>query len=273
MGSSVNHYEVWRANNTPYFMPGDPGSSKIADILPEPLQTHVFTDITSGIGDTQNNSFYFIRTVFNSGATSISNRTGEFDFLLQETAGTDYTWVALPLSSYSIHMASELADYIQSNSDNILTVQTISRWNAIAQSYDIYYHEAGFGDFPVVSQFSYRVEVDINNDNNAIWTLVGDVPSKSSYHYTLHETAGTDYTWIMQPLDKTTITNTIGLADDIEAHSSTGLMVLTISKWNAIAQSYDIFYHQSLFGDFPTYPGYPFRVEVDVANSDNVVWP
>jgi hypothetical protein len=236
MGSSVNHYEVWRANNTPYFMPGNPGSSKIADILPDPLQTHVFTDIASGIGDTQNNSFYLIRTVFNSSATSISNRTGEFDFRLQETAGTDYTWVALPLSSYSIHKASELANYIQSNSDNILTVQTISRWNDIAQSYDIYYHEAGFGDFPVVNQYSYRVEVDINNDNNAIWTLVGDVPSIGSYHYTLYETAGTDYTWIMQPLDKTTITNTIGLAGDIESHSSTSLMVLTISKWNAIAE-------------------------------------
>ncbi len=170
-------------------------------------------------------------------------------------------------------MASDLANYIQSNSSGSVSVLTISRWNATAQSYDIYYHQSDFGNFSVFNQYPYRVEVDVTTGDNVIWTLLGNVPSLSSYQYTLQETAGTDYNWVMQPSDRNTITDTSGLANDIQAHSSAPVTVSTISRWNATSQGYDIYYHQSHFGDFITLLGYPYRVEVDVTIGTTVTWP
>jgi hypothetical protein len=268
----VTQYQVWRSTQ-PYFTPGDALSVKIGSKT-SPFTTTVTYIDNGAIGDVDNNFYYVVKAVNSFGLVSmVSNRVGAFNYQLRETAGTDYNWVALSLTHPGINMASDLANYIQSNSNGSLSVLTISRWNATAQSYDIYYHQSGFGNFSVLNQYPYRVEVDVTSGTSVVWTLLGSVPNIGSYHYTLQETAGTDYNWVMQPLERTVITDTLGLANDIQAHSSAPVTVLTISRWNSTAQSYDIYYHQTHFGNFSTHPGYPYRVEVDVTTGNTVTWP
>jgi hypothetical protein len=270
----VTQYQVWRSTQ-PYFTPGDALSVNIGSKT-SPFTTTVTYIDNGAIGDVNNNYYYMVKAVNSFGLVSmVSNRVGAFNYQLQETAGTDYNWVALSLTPPGINMASDLANYIQSNSNGSLSVLTISRWNVTAQSYDIFYPPFyPFGDFPVFMQYPYRIEVDVNVGNSVVWSLLGNIPNIGSYHYALQETAGTDYNWIMQPLDRSDIINTLGLANDIQTYSSAPVTVLTISRWNATAQSYDIFYPPFYpYGDFLTRPGYPYRVEVDVVSGNSVTWP
>lgn len=271
--TDVTHYQVWRSSD-PYFTPGDTGSSIISNTIPvASTGTGTYTD-TGAIGDTGTNYYYVVKAVNSYGLVSpISNRVGEFDFELRETTGTDYTWIALPLNNSSNTMASALADHIEANSDGSVSVQTISRWNATAQSPVIYYHQFNFGDFSIQNQHPYRLEIDIGSGESLVWTYTGDVPDIGSYSCTLRETTGTDYTWIMHPLHLSNITMSSGIANDIETNASASVTIQTISRWNAIAQSPVIYYHQFNFGDFTSRPGYPYRVEVDITSGDSVTWP
>jgi hypothetical protein len=270
----VDHYEIWRSTQ-PYFSPGDVGASRIGNVIPNDLiATTIYTDTTSGIGNVNTNHFYVARAVNDYGLVSpISNRVGEFDYMLYETAGTDFTWIALPLSNPNILDASDLATNIENNNNGNVVIQTISRWNAQAQGPDIYYRQFQFGDFNVQNQYPYRVEIDIVGGTYVVWTLVGNVPIIGSYVYTLYETMQTDYTWIMQPLDYSLIALASTLSLDIEANSSPSTIVQTTARWNAPAQGPDIYYHQFAFGDYPTRPGYPYQVEVDVVGATSAFWP
>jgi hypothetical protein len=99
------------------------------------------------------------------------------------------------------------------------------------------------------------------------------VPAKDSASFTLHETTGTDFTWVMQPLELDSLVNASDLADEIEKNASAPLGVLTVSNWNAIAQNYSIYYKILDFGDFDTRFGYPYQIEVDVSSGASVTWP
>lgn len=257
-------YSLYR-DTTPYFTPTDP-----------PLDTLSSTNYpdTNVLGDVNTNYYYVVKAVCPSGFESpVSNRVGEFDFDLLETTGSDYVWIALTVNISGLDMASDLANHIEANSDGTVTVQTISRWNATAQSSSLYYHQFGFGDFLISNQMPFRVEVDVANGTSVVWTQVGGVPAAGSYSYTLQETTGTDYSWIMLPLDHNGISMASDLSNDIEANASAGVTVQTISQWNGTAQSFSFYYHQFGFGDFSVWLGYPYRVEVDVASGSSVTWP
>lgn len=185
---------------------------------------------------------------------------------------TGYNWIAIPLNTFQAgDTAATLANHVQTNNNGTVTVQTVSRWNATAQGLDIYFHQLGLGDFPISNQSAYRVET--TGPASAVWTMVGDVPAIGSYNYTLLETGGTDYNWIMDPLDRPSNSQASVLANDIQTNASAPVTVQTISKWNATAQSYDIYFHQLGLGDFDVRPGYPYRVEVDVTTGSSVSWP
>ena len=188
---------------------------------------------------------------------------------LQSTTG--FAWIALPLDVFPDgSTAADLANHVETNSGGAVTVQTVSKWNAAAQSYDIYYHQFAFGDFPISNQAAYRVET--TGTASAMWSQVGEVPEVGSYSFMLLETATTDFNWIMYPLDRGTTNMASDFAADIEANASGSVTIRTISRWNAPAQSYDIYYHQFSFGDFGVLPGYPYRVEPDVASGSSVTW-
>ncbi|MCS6844018.1 MAG: DUF5060 domain-containing protein [Caldilineales bacterium] len=86
LGGGVQRYQVWRSAQ-PYFRPGDPGSSRIADnVPPVPGGEVVFTDDNSRAGNTAVNDVYLVVAVVAGQPSAPSNRVGEFDFGL--TAGS-----------------------------------------------------------------------------------------------------------------------------------------------------------------------------------------
>ena len=85
VGSDVHHYEVWRAENNPYFVPGQSGV-RIADNI-SPSATS-FTDRDGGLGNSTTNSFYVVVSVDAGGRPSpVIMRVGEFDFSLTPGSG------------------------------------------------------------------------------------------------------------------------------------------------------------------------------------------
>ncbi len=85
VGSDVQHYEVWRAEDNPYFVPGQSGV-RIADNI-SPSATG-FTDRDGGLGNSMANSFYVVVSVDAGGRPSpVIVRVGEFDFSLAPGSG------------------------------------------------------------------------------------------------------------------------------------------------------------------------------------------
>jgi hypothetical protein len=262
----ADEYHLYRATE-PYFTPsGTPYQTTTPGVTSY--------DDAGALGDVSTNYFYVARSACANGFESENSvRVGEFDYELRETAGTDYNWIALPLSNSSIVTAHDLANYVEANSSSSVQVNTISKWNTTAQSPEFYYHQYAFGDFPVLSQYPYRIETDITGNNHSVLTLVGLVPLAGSCDYSLSETSGTDYNWIMLPLEMGYMTMASQLAADIESNASSSALVNTVGKWNGTAQSPEYYFHQYLFNDFAISLGYPYQIEVDVLDGTSTVWP
>jgi hypothetical protein len=162
-----------------------------------------------------------------------------------------------------------LASDIQSATG--IQVDTIEQWNPIGQNYSTYSHSINIGDFTLSTGGSYRLSV--TTDGVVNWSLVGSVPAASTFTYTLHETASSDFNWIMVPLDKSAITTASQLADDIEVNSSGTVTVQTVETWNMAGQNYQSYIASIDLGDFPVKPGYPYRVTVDIASGTTITWP
>ena len=81
VGSDAQHYEVWRADNAPFFTPPAGGVRIAHDLPPGSLG---WTDTNGGLGNVGVNSFYVVLAVDAGGrASPASNRVGEFDFGLR----------------------------------------------------------------------------------------------------------------------------------------------------------------------------------------------
>ncbi len=271
--SGVSKYHLYRSS-LPYFTAVDPAYQQLTPLAPPATQT--FTD--SVLGNTTTNYFYTLRAECSGGGgakSGVSNQVGKFEYTLNETPDTDFSWVALPLTLSGISTASDLAAHIQNNSNGALSVLSIGKWNPVSQSIEAYDHVYGFGNFSVSSRFPYRVEVDISGSSSAsvIWAQVGGLPPITPDLYKLYETGDTDFTWIMQPLDLTGITTAADLASNIQNTVSAPAAVLSIGRWNGAGQSIEAYDHQYGFGDFATRFGYPYRVEINVNSGIYVTWP
>ena len=181
-------------------------------------------------------------------------------------------WIAIPLSDSSLAYAADLANNIEATTDS--TVLAIREWNAAAQNYTRYDHVEGDGSFLLTVGGAYRLNLGAGG-GDLTWSLVGDVPAPSKFTYTLQETVGSDFNWIMLPLDKDAVTTAIQLADDIEADSSGTVDVLTVQEWNVAGQNYTRYDDVEGDGSFPVRIGYPYRVTIDIAgvSSGSVTWP
>jgi hypothetical protein len=271
--NEITRYEVWRSTNVPYFSPGSANTTKLADVTPPSTPGMMSFTNSSVLGNVDINYFYLVRSVSTAGKNSDSSQVGEFEFRLFETTGTDFTWVGLVLNVTGISRAQDLANHIQNNSNGTVSVLTISRWNATGQNFST--NSGSINNFAVSVKSPYRIEIDIPGTTNGsvIWTQVGILPSITTDTYTLYETTGTDFTWILQPLDMTGIPDTTGLAGDIQNKSSAPVSVLSISRWNPIGQNYSTFDNQGGIGNFATRFGYPYRVEVNVNAGSTITWP
>ena len=261
--SSINgasSYNVYRSTN-PYFTPTE--SERITNTKEPTFSEPVTAD----------NHYYLVRPVSEIKEGEDSNRVGIFNYILYKTASTSYNWIAMPLTVKEISLASDLAVYIKNNSNGNVAILSISSWDNLTQSYHSYLPQTNSGDFHITPQNPYRIEVDVKEASTAIFTLVGDVPKVGSNQDTLRETAGTDYNWIMLPLESLDI-NASQLAADIENNSSNKVKVEVVSQWNAIAQNYSTYtILPFVTGDFKLKNGYPYRVAVDIIITDNTLWP
>jgi hypothetical protein len=237
-----------------HFTPG-PGNL----ITSTPNLSYAHSD--ARIGDPDTDLFYLVTVSDGSGNVSaVSNRTGEIDFLLTTTTGTDYTWAALALEGTGLAMASDLEAYIEAHSDPVTNCLTVSEWNPVAQTYTHYTTvPIPMGDFPLAPGHVYRLELTAD----AVWTLVGEVPESGSTGFDLKATTGTDYTWISLPLELDALAMASDLEAHIEAHSDPITNCLTVSEWNPVAQTYTHYTTVPIpMGNFAIQPGRAYRVEV-----------
>ena len=267
---SVNRYHLFRST-MPYF---DPAGTAYQTIANPGTGSLTYTDTV--LGNVANNYFYALRAECSAGGFSAASaQVGKFEYQLYETTGTDYTWIGLVLNGTGITSAQTLANHIQNNSNGSVAVRTVMRWNASGQGPTTYNHTTGFGSFDLAIKSPYRVEIDLPSmaAGSVIWAQVGSLPAITTDTYTLYETTGTDYTWVLLPLDMNIITTAIAFANNVQTYSSAPVAVLTIMRWNASGQNPSTYNHQTVFGSFTTRYGYPYRIEVNVNSGSTVIWP
>ncbi len=257
--TGVNGYHIYR-DTIPYFTPtGAPYATATAGPY----------DDVGALGNIATNYFYVIRSACTNGFESAnSNRVGEFDYRIRETATSDLNWIAIPLDS-SLLKASDLYAHLIQNTTPAMNVFTIEVWNPSSQSYQVY--DPFDNDFSLKLGGVYRVAVDITGATSAVWTIVGSVPSPSTFSYTLRRTATSDLNWIMLPLDRTAISNAQYLQTAIEGEAIPTTSVLTVQEWNAPGQNFTAYSSGS--EAFSTRIGYPYRITVDIQGSTSSIWP
>jgi len=271
----VQSYTLHRST-LPYFTPD---TSTVYATIPNDDGT-VATYDDAVLGNVVDNYFYTMQITCDSGLESpYAWQVGKFEYTLYETNTTDYTWIGFVLDNPALIDSQDLADHVEDNifSGQVL-VKTISGWNANGQGTTTYSHTNGTSIFPVSVKYPYRVEIDITNpvttNSTVIWAQVGRLPVITENTYTLYETNTTDFTWILQPLEMTAITNTLQLADNIRANASASANVLAIGRWNETGQSVTtVLTPIGGTTSFITRFGYPYRVETDVAAGTTVTWP
>ena len=274
----VQSYTLHRST-LPYFTPGTtPETGTVYQTLTNDGVVATYNDAV--LGNVVDNYFYTMQITCGSGLESpYAWQVGKFEYTLYETNTTDYTWIGFVLENPALLDSQDLADHVEDNifSGQVL-VKTISRWNANGQGTTTYNHTNGTSIFPVGVKYPYRVEIDISNpvttNSTVIWAQVGRLPVITENTYTLYETNTTDFTWILQPLEMTAITNTLQLADNIRANASASANVLAIGRWNGTGQSVTtVLTPVGGTTSFITRFGYPYRVEIDIATGTTVTWP
>jgi len=269
-GSGIKDY-VLHKSKLPYFELGhaDEEIKTGFDKTGDPI---TFDDEV--LGNVVDNWFYALQiTCENDYESPLSWQVGKFEFELYETPTTDFSMIGLIFDNPNLVKARDLGNHIENNLfAGSVDVLTLSTWNPVAQTFTSYLYGTGTPGFDVFSKQAYRVEIDITGltSGSVIWAQVGKVPEVTPGTYTLNQTATTDFNWILQPLDMVAITNTTQLAEAIEASASGEVDVITIARWNPIAQSLTSYIRP---GSSTTRFGYPYRVEVQVEDGRFVIWP
>ena len=207
-------------------------------------------------------------------ASSSSNRVSEFDFTLMETNGADFNWVALPLDAGLVH-ASDLKAHIESNASGPVTVIVIEQWVSAAQNFQTFTTVPFVdGDFALTVGGVYRLALSGAGGSPVVWTLTGSVPAPAASAYTLQETNGSDFNWMMLPLQLTEVDLASALQTHIEANADPAALVASVEAWNTIGQNYQTYTAVPLpDSDFPIRIGYPYRVTIEVTGGDTSMWP
>ncbi|MBN2275846.1 MAG: T9SS type A sorting domain-containing protein, partial [Bacteroidales bacterium] len=199
------------------------------------------------VGDALVNYFY-IFTVVDGSESENSNTIGEFDYDLITTSTTDFNEIALPIAITGVSTAADLMAAIPG-------CNSVARWNASIQGYEMYVDVLPFTNFEVTPGYPYYVNVlsDVG------YTLVGELASPV---FNLITTATTDFNEIMLPLDKTSITMASTLMTDIPSCNS-------VARWSSATQGYEQYISILPFTDFGVSVGYPYYVNV----TSDVTWP
>ena len=264
-------YHLYRSN-LPYFEIGD-GTLITAASYDDTGDPVTYTDPVLGqVGDDNYFYGYGLQITCSNGFSSpLSDQVGKIEFELYETSTTDFGWVGLVLEN-DINDTQELAVDIENHIySGAVDVERVGKWNLVGQNVTNYNHSNVTSIFDVFVMQPYRIEIDIaeTNSDSVIWSQVGKLPGSTQNSYTFDETAITDFSWILQPLDRTDISNSDQLAAAIE--SSVPVNIEKVGKWNGAGQNITTVIPGSSF--FFTRFGYPYRIEVELQNGGPVTWP
>ncbi len=269
-GSGIKDY-VLHKSKLPYFELGhaDEEIKTGFDKTGDPI---TFDDEV--LGNVVDNWFYALQiTCENDYESPLSWQVGKFEFELYETPTTDFSMIGLIFDNPNLVKARDLGNHIENNLfAGSVDVLTLSTWNPVSQTFTSYLYSTGAPGFDVFSKQAYQVEIDITGvtSGKVIWAQVGKVPEVTPGTYILYQTATTDFNWILQPLDMVAITNTTQLAEAIETGASGEVDVLSIARWNPVAQSFTSYIRPL---SSTTRFGYPYQVEVQVEDGRFVIWP
>ncbi|MEM7531759.1 MAG: lamin tail domain-containing protein [Chloroflexota bacterium] len=262
--------EIWRSTQ-PYFSPGDAGSTLLTTV---PDIRNSEDDTTAALGNPDVNHFYVLRTVDVCGNAALSNRVGEFEYTLTETGSNDFSWVGLPLLVDGITLGTgnnaSLANHIATNTSQNgasipATVEAIDRWNNISQSFDSYLPALPFlGGINLQVGGVYRVSVDLFGQpvQNAVWTLLGDVPDISVFTQQLIATGTTNYNWVMVPLNANNLNDSALVIADVQASSTPTVNIVSFDRWNRASQSFDTYLPDFPFAELETAVGHAYRLSL-----------
>ncbi len=264
-GGCADHYEVWRATNTPYFDPADAGATKLADVpAPASGSPVSHTDPDSGIGDPAGNSYYLVRAVHAGGsASSVSNRVGAFTFAW--TLGR-YNPMSLALAVPGITTAEQLASYIAASTGT--NVSQLLKWDPSLGSAGAFLSYEPGSDFS--DNFATNVAdpylVFVPGSGSAELVLAGDVPGTGSVSFNLlGASQGCRYNYLSVPLDHS-FADAAALAGDIGNVSQ-------LLSWDAALGDSGIFLSYepgSDFSDnFAVRSGYPYLL----CTPSSATWP
>lgn len=255
---SMPSYEVWRGTYA-YFEPGDSFST----LLTTTASTS-YTDTTAAVGNTSTNHFYIIvGKNANGKVTYVSDRTGEFDYALTpgNPGSPKYTTIGIPLETTQFSTAAEAADAFGGADD----VEQVLRYVSSTGTFLAWFEKTSDGDnFNINLGDKLYVMLDESGDSN--FTLYGQVPAQGSIQYSF--TNG-QYTDLIVPLEKISVTTANGLATDIAGSLSNVGQVL---YFNPATQSNSSYFSGSPpFLNFSVKAGYPYSV---LANSNTPeTWP
>lgn len=262
-------YTLYR-HSLPYFNISDSGVLPITGTFVEQGTKLAYQDVVLGNVDT---NYFYTMVVACRGITSDPAWwVGKFEYTLYETTQTDYSYIGLVLDVPNVSNTALLAQYIENNSGGSVDVLSISKWNGSAQQFDLYIDDPDETPGSVQIKRAYQVEVDIDGTDSGsiIWAQVGKLPNITTDTYTLYDTTSTDYSWVLQPLDMTLITDTDQLMNSIQTNASAPNTVISISRWNGSAQQFQTYFATDAA---KTRFGYPYQVEVDITSGYSITWP
>ncbi|HUV30540.1 MAG TPA: Ig-like domain-containing protein, partial [Acidobacteriota bacterium] len=244
---TVDRYVVYRGTSA-YFNPTPADSIGATDGALLSL-----TDDNIGgvnvVGDTLNQYFYVVQVVDIYGNRSApSNRVGEYDYQLLETATTNYNLVAVPFANTGITTADDLITAIGSSN-----VFTVNQFIPASQSYQSRF-AAGFGvNFAVIPGGIYQV----NAATDTLLSVAGDIPDSGTVSYTLITTATTDFGFMMIPFE---LESDFSVAQDV-IDAIPGVLN-TLNNFVASSQSYVSRFAAGFGTNFTVRAGKPYQANV-----------
>lgn len=278
---SIDKVETYTLHRStlPYFTPNPtPETGTVYQTLTNDGVVATYNDAV--LGNVADNYFYTMQITCDSGLVSpYAWQVGKFEYTMYELFDdTDFTWVGLVLETEeSLTYASDLVDHIEQNSNETVTVTTVSEWTQ-GQNYSLYRpsNPTGTFNFPLSLGRPYRVEINISGLTNGdiIWAQVGKLPPIEVFTYTLYELFDdTNFTWVLVPLNLHGITTASLLANDVISNSTPAVEVTTIVDWTGSSQNNTLYRYSSGVVDFPTRFGYPYRLEINVISGTDAIWP
>ncbi|MEW6050860.1 MAG: tandem-95 repeat protein [Candidatus Zixiibacteriota bacterium] len=252
--TSIGGYIVYR-DTMAYFTPS---SFDSIGAVSATTQTFIDNNIfgVNVVGDTLHQYFYVVLAYDIYGNRSaVSNRVGEYDYLIVTTATTSFNLICVPFENSGITTADQLIDAIGRTS-----VRTVNNYRPTSQSFESRF-AAGFGvNFTVIPGGVYQV----NAAAATIFSVAGRVPAPGAISYQLVTTATTDYSFLSVPFDRESQFLT---AQDVLNNAPGSFN--TLNNFVAASQSYQSRFAAGFGVNFPVRAGRPYQAN----NAINDVFP